>query len=142
MLIVYNKDKGDVFMKNNGWGINLIRISAVFGLIGAVLGSHMAGSGSYVFKPVHAHMLVVGWLSMFAWGIFYSVYEVRLKKLVSAQCWTGIIGTVGLVLGMLLQSFSFIDSTLSLILYIVGGTVLLVSFGLFIISTFFIKENK
>ena len=52
------------------WSIRLIRISAIFGLIGTVLGSHMAGSGSYAFRPIHAHILLVGWLSMFAWGVF------------------------------------------------------------------------
>ena len=29
------------------WSLRLIRVAAIFGLIGTVLGSHMAGAGSY-----------------------------------------------------------------------------------------------
>ena len=82
------------------WALRLIRVSAIFGLIGTVMGSHMAGAGSYAFRPVHAHILLVGWLSMFAWGIFYKNYKVKANKLLSAQGWTGIIGAIGLTAGM------------------------------------------
>ncbi|WP_438313115.1 hypothetical protein [Sporosarcina sp. FA9] len=125
------------------WSIRLIRIAALFGLIGTVLGSHMAGSGSYAFRPIHAHILLVGWLSMFAWGVFYRIYKVHAKKLVSAHGWTAIIGSIGLTTGMWLQfmkPFS-VNETLALIFYIIGGTILLVSFGLFVILTFLIEKG-
>lgn len=120
------------------WSLRLIRLSAIFGLIGAVLGSHMAGAGSYAFKPVHAHVLVVGWLSMFAWGIFYKAYKVRASKLITLQGWTAIIGSIGLSLGMWLQFLKpfNVNEVFSLIFYIVGGTILLVSFALFVLVTF------
>ncbi|MFD1929588.1 hypothetical protein ACFSFY_16215 [Sporosarcina siberiensis] len=120
------------------WSLRLIRIAALFGLIGTVLGSHMAGSGSYAFRPIHAHILLVGWLSMFAWGVFYRIYKVHAIKLVTAHGWTAIIGSIGLTTGMWLQfmkPFS-VNETLALIFYIIGGTILLVSFGLFVIITF------
>lgn len=120
------------------WSLRLIRLSAIFGLIGAVLGSHMAGAGSYAFRPVHAHILVVGWLSVFAWGIFYKVYTVRANKLVTFQGWTAIIGSIGLSAGMWLQFLKpfNVNEVFALIFYIVGGTILLVSFALFVIVTF------
>lgn len=74
------------------WSLRLIRIAAIFGLIGTVLGSHMAGAGSPAFRPIHAHILLVGWLSLFAWGVFYRIYKVRAKKLIAIHGWTGIIG--------------------------------------------------
>ena len=124
------------------WSIRLIRISAIFGLIGTVLGSHMAGSGSYAFRPIHAHILLVGWLSMFAWGVFYRIYKVRAKKLISVQGWTAIIGAIGLTSGMWLQFMQPFDinATISLILYIVGGTILLISFALFVLITFLTEK--
>ncbi|MHC8514792.1 hypothetical protein [Sporosarcina sp. ITBMC105] len=125
------------------WSLRLIRISAVFGLIGAFLGSHMAGSGSYAFRPIHAHILVVGWLSVFAWGVFYKLYQVRAKKLVAVHGWTAIIGSIGLTAGMwfqFMQPFG-LNETFSLIFYIVGGSVLLLSFALFILVTFLVKKN-
>ncbi|MEZ7172963.1 hypothetical protein [Sporosarcina sp. OR05] len=125
------------------WSLRLIRISAIFGLIGAFLGSHMAGSGSYAFRPIHAHILVVGWLSVFAWGVFYKLYQVRAKKLVAVHGWTAIIGSIGLTAGMwfqFMQPFG-LNETFSLIFYIVGGSVLLLSFALFILVTFLVKKN-
>lgn len=125
------------------WSLRLIRISAIFGLIGTVLGSHMAGAGSYAFRPVHAHILLVGWLSMFAWGIFYKAYQVRANKLITFQGWTAIIGATGLTVGMwlqFLQPFN-INEVFSLILYIVGGTILLVSFAVFVVITFLTEKE-
>lgn len=125
------------------WSLRLIRIAALFGLVGTVLGSHMAGSGSYAFKPIHAHILLVGWLSMFSWGVFYRIYKVRAKKLVSLHGWTAIIGSTGLTVGMWLQYLKPFDvnETLSLIFYIIGGTILLISFALFVIVTFFTDKE-
>ncbi len=126
------------------WSLRLIRIAAILGLIGTVLGSHMAGSGSYAFKAVHAHILLVGWLSMFAWGIFYKNYEVNATKLIAAQGWTAIIGAIGLTAGMWLhfvQPFGE-NKALSLPLYIGGGTILLISFVLFALITFKVKHEK
>ncbi|WP_339252480.1 hypothetical protein NSQ43_01605 [Sporosarcina sp. FSL W8-0480] len=125
------------------WSIRLIRISAIFGVIGAFLGSHMAGAGSYAFRPIHAHILVVGWLSVFAWGVFYKVYKVRAKKMVAAHGWSAIIGSIGLTAGMWLQFMNpfNVNETFSLIFYIVGGSVLLVSFVLFVLITFLIEKE-
>ncbi len=120
------------------WALRLIRISAIFGLIGTLLGSHMAGAGSPAFKAVHAHILLVGWLSMFAWGIFYKNYKVKASKLISVQGWTGIIGAIGLTTGMWLQFLQPFgeNKALSLPFYIGGGTILVVSFVLFAVITF------
>ncbi|MBY0223597.1 hypothetical protein ABZ756_11530 [Mammaliicoccus sciuri] len=126
------------------WSLRLIRVAAIFGLIGTVLGSHMAGAGSYAFRPIHAHILLVGWLSVFSWGVFYKIYRVRAKKLLTVQGWTGIVGAIGLTAGMWLQFMQpfNINETFSLIFYIVGGTVLLVSFALFVIVTFMVEKTK
>ncbi|WOV87667.1 hypothetical protein QWT69_00665 [Sporosarcina oncorhynchi] len=125
------------------WSIRLIRISAIFGVIGAFLGSHMAGSGSGAFRPIHAHILVVGWLSVFAWGVFYKVYKVRAKKLVTVHGWTAIIGSIGLTAGMWFQFMKpfGLNETFSLIFYIVGGSILLISFVLFVLVTFLIEKE-
>ncbi len=130
-------------MSQEKWSIRFIRIAAIFGLIGAVLGSHMAGAGSYAFRPVHTHILLVGWLSMFAWGAFYRMFKVRAKKLVTFHGWTAIIGSIGLTAGMWFQFIEpfGVNKTFSLIFYIVGGSILLISFALFIFVTFLIEKD-
>src|SRR5699024_3055459 len=34
--------------------------------------------GNLSFQSIHAHILVVGWLSLFAWAVYYKVF--RTKK--------------------------------------------------------------
>lgn len=126
------------------WSVRLIRLAALFGLVGTILGSHMAGSGSYAFKPIHAHVLLVGWLSVFSWGVFYKIYRVRAGKLVNVHGWAAIIGSIGLTVGMwlqFLQPFN-INSTVALIFYIVGGSILLIAFALFVLMTFLIDRTE
>ncbi|OFL46398.1 hypothetical protein HMPREF2767_05155 [Nosocomiicoccus sp. HMSC067E10] len=120
----------------------LLRFSAAFGLMGAFMGAHMAGSGGYELRPIHAHILVVGWLSLFSFAIYYRVFHQKESFLAKLHVWTAIIGTVGLTLGMWFQfvnPFSFPD-TVSLIIYIIGGSVLLISYILFFVLTLMNKE--
>nr|WP_246861240.1 hypothetical protein [Bacillus sp. REN3] len=109
-----------------------------------MLGAHMAGSGSYAFRPVHAHILVVGWLTLFAWAVYYEVFTITSKKLAAWHTWTAIIGTTGLTVGMWLHNVKPFDlpEAVTLIFYIGGGVILLVSFVLFVVSTFFIAKRK
>lgn len=104
----------------------------------------MAGAGSYAFKPIHAHSLVVGWLTLFAWGVYYKVFQVTAPKLAKWHTYTAIIGTIGLTLGMYLHNLRPFDmpQVFTVVFYIVGGSVLLISFILFFITTFFINNKK
>lgn len=122
----------------------LLRVSAVFALIGVFIGSHMAGAGSYAMRPIHAHILVVGWLSLFAWSVYYKVFTVKVRKLAIAHVWTAIIGAVGLTTGMWVHFLDLLSmpKAVSLSLYIGGGSILLISFILFLITTFFIAPES
>lgn len=123
----------------------LLRFSALFAVVGAVLGSHMAGAGSYAFKSVHAHILVVGWLTLFAWAVFYKLFTPAKSVVATLHVWTGIIGTFGLTIGMWLYNVNpfNLNTALTTVLFIVGGTILLISFVLFFVLTFMktAKEN-
>ena len=125
------------------WSIRLIRFAAIFGVLGTFIGSDMAGRTDYAMTPIHAHMLVVGWLSVFAWGIFYKVYKIRRKALVSLQSITAMAGSFGLSSGMwlyFLNPFNWND-TFVLIYFIVGGSFLLLAFALFVVITFMIEKE-
>lgn len=117
----------------------LLRFSAIYAVIGAVIGSHMAGAGSVMFKAIHAHILVVGWLSLFAFATFYAIFAIPKKsKLAMFHVWTAIVGSFGLTMGMWMYYFKpeWAPETFTLIFYIVGGTTLLISFIIFAIMTF------
>lgn len=122
----------------------LLRFASLCGLIGAILGAHMAGSGSYAFRPVHAHILVVGWLSLFAWAVYYKVFQTSQTVLTRIHVWSAIIGSAGLTIGMWLYMVRPFDlpEGFTLVLYIGGGVALLVSFFVFFLLTLLYKEEK
>lgn len=125
------------------WSLRLVRVGALFGLLGAYIGSHMAGSGSYALRPIHVHILLVGWLSLFVYGLFYKLYKIKSPKLVAVHGWSAIIGAIGLTLGMYLQFIHpfNINETFALIAYIVGGSILLISFAIFVLVTYKIEKS-
>lgn len=124
----------------------LLRFAALFALLGAFLGSHMAGSSSFEFTSVHAHILVVGWLSLFAFAVFYKVFTPVKTILVPLHVYSAIIGAIGLTTGMWFRYVGpfGIDTggTFSLIFFIVGGSILLLSFVFFLILTFMKSEDE
>lgn len=122
----------------------MLRFASLFGLIGAILGAHMAGSGSYAFRPVHAHILVVGWLSLFAWAVYYKVFQTSQTVLTRIHVWSAIIGSSGLTIGMWLYMVRPFDlpEGFTLVLYIGGGFALLVSFVAFFLLTLYYKEEN
>jgi hypothetical protein len=114
----------------------LLRCSAIFALIGVFMGSHMAGAGGYHLKPIHAHILVVGWLSLFAFAVMYRIFLIPKNSwLAVTQVWTAVIGSIGLSLGMYLYYINP-DSLFNLLFFIIGGSVLVISFIAFLIMTF------
>ncbi|MCM3708268.1 MULTISPECIES: hypothetical protein [Cytobacillus] len=125
------------------WSIRLIRFAALFGIFGTYLGSHMSGQMDYSLRPIHAHILLVGWLSVFAWGIFYKVYRVKYKKLVPIHSILGMAGALGLTSGMWLYTLNPFDlgDTFVMVFFIVGGTLLLLAFALFVVITFLTEKT-
>lgn len=121
----------------------LLVAAGLFGLIGSVMGAHMAGSGSYALRPIHAHILVVGWLSLFSWAVFYKAFNVRYNGLAKFHVWTAIIGTTGLVLGMFVNNVASLGlpDVFTLILYIGGGVTLLISFITFFVQTLLYQDK-
>lgn len=125
--------------QQRSWALMLIRFAAIFGLIGVVLGSKMTGDLDYSMTPIHAHALLVGWLSVFAWGIFYYVVPTTKMLLMKIQAIAGMIGAIGMTGGMYLYMFH--NSGVTMVIFIVGASILLLAFILFIVNTFFVKKN-
>src|SRR5690625_8011317 len=104
----------------------------------------MAGSGGYQFLTVHAHILVVGWLSLFAFAVFYKVFKPAQTILATLQVWTAIIGAIGLTAGMWFRyvgPFGMVtNGTFSLIFFFIGGTFFLLSLVFFAFVNFMKPE--
>ncbi|MBY7142182.1 hypothetical protein KFZ56_03560 [Virgibacillus sp. NKC19-3] len=127
----------------NMYSKTLLRFSAIFALLGAFLGSHMAGAGGLEFKTVHAHILVVGWLSLFAFAVYYKIFTPASKLLSALHVYSAIIGAIGLTIGMwfyYVRPFNLAD-TFTTVFFIIGGSILLLSFIFFLMLTFMKTEE-
>ena len=50
---------------------NFLRLGALFALAGVGLGYWMGMTEQFGLMPVHAHLNLLGWVSMFLYGLFY-----------------------------------------------------------------------
>ena len=117
----------------------LIRIAAIYSLIGALMGSDLAGRKDYTMVPAHAHILVVGWLTLFAYGIFYYVFQnISMKKTAVLQAWASILGGGLMPLGMLLYYKE--ENTATLLGFIIPAGILLGAIILFVAILFLDKK--
>jgi len=117
----------------------LIRIAAIYSLIGALLGSDLAGGKDFSMIPGHAHILVVGWLTLFAYGIFYYVFkEISMKKTAKLQAWTSILGGGLMPLSMLIYYKN--KTAFTTVMFIVTASILLLAIILFTVLVFFDKK--
>ena len=48
-----------------------LRFGVLFALIGVSIGYYMGASHNFTASPVHAHINLLGWVSMFLYGLFY-----------------------------------------------------------------------
>ena len=71
------------------------RLAVVFAITGLILGVGMAASHNHALAPVHAHINLIGWVSLFLIGLFYE-RRPQLDKSAGAR-WQVIIYTFGAV---------------------------------------------
>ncbi|MDR7238936.1 cytochrome-c oxidase [Neobacillus drentensis] len=55
-------------------GIKLIKISVVYFVIGVCMGMYMSMTHSFDFTPVHAHINLLGWLTLAVAGLIYVAF--------------------------------------------------------------------
>jgi hypothetical protein len=73
----------------------------LYGVAGMVLGLHMAISHDHGQMPTHAHIMVIGWLSFFAFGIFYHLFrDAEARKLARVHFWLAQLSMLGLAIGL------------------------------------------
>src|SRR5262249_37276012 len=71
------------------------RAAVLFLLIGMIWGIAMAISENHGAMPAHAHLNLLGWVSLFLFGIYYRL-QPSLERARSAllQAWIWVLGTV------------------------------------------------
>ena len=78
------------------------RAAVIYALVGMAIGIHMASSHDHSLAPAHAHWLLLGWVSMFLYGVFYKLFPAAQGKLAVWQWWLANIGVIVMVSGIAL----------------------------------------
>ena len=55
-------------------GIRLIKVSVLYFVVGIVFGMYMGFADQFVFSSAHAHINLLGWVSLALSGIIYHLF--------------------------------------------------------------------
>jgi hypothetical protein len=109
-----------------GW---CFRLAVLYALFGMVMGEIMAISGDHSQMPVHAHINVLGWVSLALFGLFYNSYPA------SAEGKLPLIQFVLFNLGIVIQAFAvsqiLMDNTAMAPVAGIGSGLLILSMAIF-----------
>ena len=101
----------------------------VYALLGMSFGIHMAISGNYTLAPAHAHLNLLGWVSIAVYGAFYTLLpQAAESTLAKLQVLLAEIGVIVLVPGIAMAILSGSEP-----LAAIGSIIVLASMLLFLI---------
>ena len=70
------------------------RIAMMYILVGVTLGNVMGASGDHSLFPLHAHINLLGWVTMSIFAFFYRLNPAAAAtRLAKAQFWVFVVGT-------------------------------------------------
>jgi hypothetical protein len=77
--------------------------AVVMAVLGMVWGLVMAISGNHSTMPAHAHLILLGWVSLFLFGIFYHLHPaIDRRRTALIQVWGWVVGTLIMTFGVAL----------------------------------------
>src|SRR5579872_5073874 len=77
------------------------RTAVLVAIVGMVWGIIMAVSGNHSALPAHAHLNLLGWVSLFLFGIFYRLHpHIDSSRSARVQVGVWIVGVVILTVGV------------------------------------------
>ena len=79
------------------------RAAVVMVIAGMIWGIAMGITQDHSTLPAHAHLNLLGWVSLFLFGIYYHLHPaVDRSRLASLQVWVWIVSTIILTIGVAL----------------------------------------
>ena len=116
-------------------GTRFLKIAAVYFFIAVCLGLVMGIIHNFAFTSVHAHLNLLGWVSMAIFGIIYSLYPSAAEtELAKTHFWLHNIG-VPLMQGALFLQILTGNQALTIGI-IIGSIMVVVGTLLFLINVF------
>lgn len=113
-------------------GVRLLKISAVYMVIGLIMGLAMGISGDFSLSSVHAHLSLLGWATMSIAGIVYMVMpRLSRSRLASLHFWGHNLGLPVMMVSLGLFTYGHAAAEKAVAL---GSTIVLLSLLLFAVN--------
>ncbi len=110
-------------------GLNLLRASALYLVLGVALGYAMGASGDHTLRSVHAHLNLLGWGSLGVMGLIYLVLpSLGANRLAAAQVVMHHAGLAAMMIGLSAKRYGVPAAEP---LLIVGSTIASLAVALF-----------
>lgn len=118
-----------------------ILTSLGYAIIGLALGIFMAASKDHGHLVTHAHIMLIGFVMSFIYGVCHKLWLDNLtSKLSITQFYIHQVGTLGVVIGLFLYYGNFVSAeTIDPFLALTSITVLI---GMILMTILFIKSPK
>jgi hypothetical protein len=115
-----------------------LRLAVAFALMGVGLGYWMGMTHQFLLSPVHAHINLLGWVSMFLYGLFYRAMPMAAAGLLPKI--HAVLATLGLplmMIGLTIQLLA-IPSLMAAVppLMIAGPTMVVLGMAVFAVIVF------
>ena len=110
------------------------RLAAVYFAVGVMLGVAMGASGDHSLFPVHAHINLLGWVSMALFGLIGTVYpSITEGRVAAAQFWMHNVGVPVMLVALTLRikGFQSAEPLIGVASIAVGCSVLLFAWLVF-----------
>ena len=106
-------------------------------LVGMTLGMQMGGSGDFTLMPAHAHLNLLGWVTMSIYGAFYALTRETLSEKLA---WTNFgLSAAGVIVMIPLLAMMLSSGSEALEVYVaLGGGISMLGLLVFIVSV--VKE--
>lgn len=112
-----------------------VKIAVVYFLIGTVLGLVIGSSNQFQYTSVHAHINLLGWVSLAIIGVIYKVFpEAAEAKLARIHFWLHNVGLPLLIISMVF--FAQGEESMGIPFAALGGVLVIASVIVFLVNLF------
>jgi hypothetical protein len=121
-----------------------LRLGVLFALIGVSLGYWMGVTQQFGLSPVHAHINLLGWASMFLYGLFYRVFPQAGQGVAPlVHLWLSALGLPVMMIGLTIKLAPIPGlSAWSVPMLIAGPTLIVLGMFVFAFIVFRATGNK
>lgn len=112
----------------------LLRWSMLYFITGVALGIHMAASHDLAIAPVHAHVNLIGWVSLALAALIYKAYPAAAgSALARVHFWLNILAlpVLATTLYLFLRGNAAVEPLLGLGSFAIGASVLALALNVF-----------